>query len=285
MLKFRIFRSVWLHSISSPPHYNTDCPRSSQDPHLRMILLYTLDFYWCLWKIAICWACLFDLANQLLVIVIVPIFRTHDIIVSMLSRYIFAKLKLNVQWAFLCHKDSQWSFAWIFFGKYHGIPHIQLNSNIKATTFTFCCSTFSFFLFATMSHRQNHSTHSFGALDPNLLGSASKDNEAPVLRCLKWYRIPSSDEDMSEVKAVESPQKSLSAVLVGPVCNSLPFYVFHFILLTFFFLLARQTSLQSDRRCQSHYWSLFAASIHWLVKPSQGQRPCGPSYLDIAWEH
>jgi len=28
-----------------PPHYNTDHPRSSQDPRLRMILLYTLDFY------------------------------------------------------------------------------------------------------------------------------------------------------------------------------------------------------------------------------------------------
>jgi len=46
---------------------------------------------------AVCRVCLFDLVNQLLVIVIVPIFRTHDIIVSMIFRYVLAMLKLNVQ--------------------------------------------------------------------------------------------------------------------------------------------------------------------------------------------
>ena len=61
--------------------------------------------------------------------------------------------------------------------------------------------------------------------------------------------MPSSDEDMSEAEVVNSPQKSSSAVLVGPVRDSLPSYVFHFILLTFLFLLARQMSSQSDHRC------------------------------------
>jgi len=54
--------------------------------------------------------------------------------------------------------------------------------------------------------------------------------------------MPSSDEDASEAEAVDPPQKSSSAVLMGPVHDSSPSYVFLFILLTFLFLLARQTS-------------------------------------------
>jgi len=73
-----------------------------------------------------------------------------------------------------------------------------------------------------MSHRQNRSTHSFGTPVP----SALKDNETPVLCCSKRYRVPSSNEDTSKVEAVDPPQKSSSAVLVGPVCDSLPSYVF-----------------------------------------------------------
>jgi len=73
-----------------------------------------------------------------------------------------------------------------------------------------------------MSHWENHSTRSFGAPNP----SALKDNETPVLCRLKRYRMPSSDEDTSKVEAVDPPQKSSSAVLVGPVPDSSPSYVF-----------------------------------------------------------
>jgi len=73
-----------------------------------------------------------------------------------------------------------------------------------------------------MSRQQNHSTRSFGAPDP----SALKDNETPVLCRSKQYRMPSSDEDVSEVEAIDPLQKSSSAVLVGPVRDSSPSYVF-----------------------------------------------------------
>jgi hypothetical protein len=45
MLKIRIFRSVLLHSVSSPPYYNTDRPQSLQDPRVRTIFLHVMDFY------------------------------------------------------------------------------------------------------------------------------------------------------------------------------------------------------------------------------------------------
>jgi len=90
-----------------------------------------------------------------------------------------------------------------------------------------------------MSHQQNPSACSFGAPDPNLLGSALKDNETPVLRRLKRYRMPSSDEDASEAEAIDPSQKSSSAALVGPVRDSSPSYVFLFILLTFLFLFSQ----------------------------------------------
>jgi len=73
-----------------------------------------------------------------------------------------------------------------------------------------------------MSCQQNRSTRSFGAPDP----SALKDNETPVLCRSKRYCVPSSNEGVSEVEAIDPPQKSSSAVLVGPVHDSSPSYVF-----------------------------------------------------------